>query len=163
MPMTMIPEGVEELQKMLKKLGDNAQRAAATGLYDGAGVMADEIKDHAKNIPTAPFHYAVFPPTIRRDVSPEEKEVVQNGIGIARFNKSGGGNVTTSVGYGRSAGYAMMAGRRKPIPLIANAINSGTSFMRKQPFFRHAVSEGTRPASEAMQRKIEDILEQMTK
>ena len=38
----------------------------------------------------------------------------------------------------------------KPIGVIANAINSGTSFMRAQPFFRRAVSRSTSAAVEAI-------------
>ena len=162
MPMTMIPEGVDEITKMLNSLGENADRAASSGLYDGAAVMADEVKSHARAIRSVKFHYAKFPPKVMRDVSHEEKEAVQNGVGIARFEHTTG-NVMTSVGYGRTAGYAMIAGRKKAIPMIANAINSGTSFLRKQPFFRHAVLTGTRPASEAIQKTIEDKLDQMIK
>ena len=158
MPMTMKTEGMEELETMLKKLGDNAGRAAATGLYEGAGVMAEEIKGSAANIRTAPFHYAVF---IQRQVSPEEKAVVQSGIGIARFDQGSDG-VNTSVGYGRRSGYAMMAGRMKPIPKIANAINSGTSFLKKQPFVRKAVDSGSPKASDAIVKKIEEKINEMT-
>ena len=157
MPMTMIPEGVEEIKKMLNQLGQNADRVATAALYDGAGIMADEIKSAAGNIRTAPFHYAVF---IQRDVSPEEKTVVQNGIGIGRFEHGTG--VNTAVGYGRKSGYAMMVGRRKAIPQIANAINSGTSFMRKQPFVREAAASGGPKASAAMMKKIEEKLDEMT-
>lgn len=158
MPMTMQVEGLDDLMTRLKKLGDNAGRAAASGLYSGAGVMADEIKGAAGKIRTAPFHYAVF---IQREVSPEEKAVVQKGIGISRFDFTGDG-LNTSVGYGRASGYAMMAGRRKPIPQIANAINSGTSFMRKQPYVREAAVAGSGKATEAIVKKIEGKINEMT-
>lgn len=158
MPITMQTEGMDDLLSRLKKLGDNAGRAAASGLYEGAGVMADEIKGAAGKIRTAPFHYAVF---IRREVSPEEKEVVQKGIGVSKFDFTGDG-VNTAVGYGRASGYAMMAGRRKPIPLIANAINSGTSFMTKQPYVREAAATGGEKATNAIVKKIEEKINEMT-
>jgi len=158
MPWVMKTEGMDELIATLNKLGQNAGRAAASGLYEGAGVMADEIQSAAGQIRTAPFHYAVF---IQRDVSPEEKAVVQNGIGISRFDFTGDG-VNTAVGYGRASGYAMMAGRRKPIPQIANAINSGTSFMRKQPYVRNASITGSGKASAAIVKKIEEKINEMT-
>ena len=82
-------------------------------------------------------------------------------MGIAKFKKNGA-DVNTSVGYG-NAGYAMLAGKRKPIPLIANAINSGTSFMKKQPFFRRAVVQGTAKAEEAIVAKIEAEIDALTK
>ena len=158
MPYTMKSEGFEEISKMLNSLGENAQKVASKGLYDGAGVMAAEIKEDAGKISTAPFHYAVF---VTREPSPEEKEIVQKGMGIAKFKKNGA-DVNTSVGYGNAV-YAMLAGKRKPIPLIANSINSGTSFMKRQPFFRRAVVQGTAKAEEAIVAKIEAEIDALTK
>lgn len=47
----------------------------------------------------------------------------------------------------------------KPIGVIANAINSGTSFMEKQPFFRRAVSRGTRKAKAAIIQAAEQMFD----
>lgn len=150
MPYSIQVEGMKEISDMLAKLGDKSTAAAASGLYDGAGVMAGEIQQKAGSISTAPFHYAVF---ITREPSPEEKEIVQQGIGIAKFNKNGS-EVNTSVGYG-NAGYAMLAGKQKAVAQIANAINSGTSFMKKQPFVRNAVASARRKSEEAIVKTIE--------
>ena len=154
----MSVDGIEDLKKMLHKLGNSAEGVAKSGLYKGAGIMADEIHSQAAGVQTEPFHYAVF---IQREVSPEEKEIIQGKAGIARF-KSGGSDVNTVVGYGRS-GYATLAGRQKPIPLIANSINSGTSFMKKQPFFRRAVTAGGPKASQAICESIEKDFDEITK
>lgn len=150
MPYSVQVEGMKEISDMLAKLGDKSTAAAASGLYDGAGVMAGEIQQKAGSISTAPFHYAVF---ITREPFPEEKEIVQQGIGIAKFNKNGS-EVNTSVGYG-NAGYAMLAGKQKAVAQIANAINSGTSFMKKQPFVRNAVASARRKSEEAIVKTIE--------
>lgn len=158
MPYTMKVEGAEELSAMLNKMGEQAQSVASKGLYKGAGIMADEIHSQAAGISTEPFHYAVF---ITREVSPEEKEIIQGKAGIAKFDKNGS-EVNTAVGFSNS-GYAILAGRRKPIPLIANSINSGTSFLRKQPFFRQAVTNGGPRASSAIIESIEDAFDEMTK
>jgi len=48
----------------------------------------------------------------------------------------------------------------KPIGAIANAINSGTSFMQKQPFFRKGVNKHQREAMESMKRRIEKRFEE---
>jgi len=157
MPITAKVEGMQEISEMLSKLEQDAPAAAAAGLYDGAGVMAAEISKSADAIQTAPFHYAKF---ITRDPSPEEKAAVQNAVGIAKFDRNGS-EVNTSVGYGNS-GYADVAGKQKPIAQIANAINSGTSFMRKQPFVRKAASSGAKRAEEATIRTIEERLNKIT-
>ena len=52
---------------------------------------------------------------------------------------------------------------QKPIGVIANSINSGTSFMQKQPFVRKAASSGGKKAMAAMKEAIEKELEALTK
>lgn len=159
MGMTMKVSGMEELTAQLSQMREKAPGIASKGLYDGAGTMSEEINKEANGIKTEPFHYAVF---IQRQPSPEEKAVVlAGGAGIAKFNKNGS-EVNTSVGYAR-AGYADLKGKQVPIPKIANAINSGTSFMKKQPFFRRAVATGTKTASAAIAKKIEEAIDEITK
>lgn len=152
-------DGMAEISEMLDKMEKQAPAVAAQALYDGAGIMADEIKKGAAAIQTAPFKYAKDG---MRLPSPEEKEIVTSvGAGIARFDKNGT-EVDTSVGY-RNAGYADLNGKKKPIPVIVNAINSGTSFMKKQPFVRKAARTGSQRAIAAMKAKIEEAFENMSK
>lgn len=155
---TMKTEGLTDVEKLLQSMGDKAQAIASYGLYEGAGEMADTVKQYAGQIQTEPFHYAVF---LQRNPSPEEKDIVVGaGMGIAKFDKNGS-EVTTSVGYGKS-GYAMLVGKRKPIAKIANAINSGTSFLKKQPFFRKAVTAGTASATKKITEAIEKRINKLT-
>lgn len=158
MAITMQVDGLVELGEMLQKMGDEAPKIASMGLYEGAGVMANEIKGQAAGIHAEKFHYAVF---ITRQPSFEEKAAVEQGVGIAKFDKNGT-EINTSVGYA-NAGYAMIAGKMKPIPQIANAINSGTSFMNKQPFVRKSAASGGAKASAQIVQKIEEVFDSMTK
>lgn len=154
MPYTMKVDGMEEVSEMLGQLGESAPKVASTALYEGAGIMADEVSKAADTIRTEKFHYAVFPGATTRLPTPEEKEIVMNAaMGIAKFRKSGT-EVDTSVGF-RNAGYAQLAGKTVPIPKIVNAINSGTSFMKKQPFFRKAAN-ATAPKAMA---KMKEVIE----
>ena len=156
----MQADGMEEISEILSKLEDEAQGIAARGLYDGAGVMADAIKREAANIKTAPFKYAKNGST--RLPSPEEKEIVlQAAAGIARFNKNGA-EVDTSVGF-QNAGYAQLKNKTVPVPVVVNAINSGTGFMEKQPFVRKAEKAGRAKAMQAMKASIERDFDAITK
>ncbi len=151
---TMKVDGFEEYSEKLGQLGDSAPGVAAGALYEGAGVMADEISRAAETIQTAPFKWASRTRNETRLPSPEEKEIVMNAAaGIAKFKKSGT-EVDTVVGF-RNAGYAQLKGKTVPIPLIVNAINSGTSFMKKQPFFRKAANRATPKAVQVMKNAIE--------
>lgn len=144
--------GLDEVNAMLGQLEQGMNGIAAQAVYEGAGVVADELKKTANDIVTEPFSYA--PPGRYRLPSPEEKAAIVSAGGIAKFKNEGGGEIETSVGYNHS-GYASVAGHIRPIPLLVNSINSGTSFMRKQPFVRKAASSGGKKAVAKMKEKIE--------
>jgi len=159
MPYTLKVEGMDEITAMLKKAENGAQGIAARALYVGAGIVADEISKGARGVNTSRFRYANG---WQRDPSPEEKAaVVSAGVGISKFTKTGN-EVDTSVGYSQS-GYAEINGKRKAVAVIANSINSGTSFMKKQPFIRKAASQTKAKASSAIEKEITALVEDMMK
>lgn len=55
--------------------------------------------------------------------------------------------------------YKRGAQNAKPIGVIANAINSGTSFMKKQPFIRRAVTKATPAAIDAIIKRAESMMQ----
>jgi len=160
MPYTLKVEGMDEITEMLSKAAEAAPGIAARALYKGAGVVADEISRQARGLKTSRFRYAKG---WQRDPSPEEKEalVAAGAAGIAKFDKTGN-EVNTSVGYSRS-GYVMINGKRKAVAVIANSINSGTSFMKKQPFIRKAVSQSKSKAGQAINDEIETLTGEILK
>ena len=150
--------GMDDLLGKLQKAGDAAHDIAAAGLYEGAGVMADAVSQAVRSIATEPFRYAAG--GHRRLPSPEEKAVLEAADkGVAHF-RDDGGSVNTSVGL-NAAGYGTVAGRTKPVGLIANSINSGTSFMSKQPFLRKAFSQSKGVATAAIEEGIKKRLEDL--
>ena len=158
MAMTVKVNGLETISMMLQDLGDKAQGIASRGLFEGAGIMADEIRKEAAGIRTGPGASRES----ARYATQEEKQIVMNAAaGIAKFKKNGT-EVDTSIGF-RNAGYAEINGKRVPIPKIVNAINSGTSFMHKQPFVRKAANRAKERASEAIRASIEADLNKITK
>lgn len=151
MPFKIQVKGLDELLRQLEKAEGNAEHVAAEALYEGAGVMADAVSRAVKGIATEPFKYAAG--GRKRKASPEEKAIIENAkAGVAKFRKNGI-SIQTSVGM-QNAGYAELNGKTKPIPLIANSINSGTSFMQKQPFLRKAFSQNRSKAQSAIENGI---------
>lgn len=153
MPGTITVTGLDDLGSMLTEMANNASGAASRALYEGAGVVADTMKQEVGSIRTEPFRFAKEPGETRLP-SPEELAIVKAAsAGIAKF-RDDGTEVDTSVGF-KNAGYAYLVGKRVPIPKIVNAINSGTSFMQKQPFVRKAATKATTKAVAAIQKRIE--------
>ena len=138
MPFRLQWTGTEELLRKMEKLPEKAEKIASEALYEGAGVMADAITQSVHSIQTEEFKYASGGK--KRKPSPEEKAILESAKhGIAKFRKDGT-SVQTSIGF-ENAGYAKLGDKEVPIPLIANSINHGTSFMQKQPFLRKAFSQ----------------------
>ena len=188
MPFSIEIEGMDELIIKMGKIPEKAAKAAAEALYEGAGVVADSVSRAVQGIATEPFKYAKNGKT--RKPSPEEKAVLVNAKhGVAKFRKSGL-DIQTSVGF-QNTGYAAIAwnhaktsasrtkykdsgngrmvhaskgtGRSmKPVPVIANSINSGTSFMEKQPFLRKAFSKSRQEATAVIERELESRLEEIS-
>lgn len=184
-----ITEGMDDLTRELESLGNAGRGAAAAGLFEAAGVIADEVSRGVQGISTEPFRYATG--GRKRKPSPEEKAALMGaGAGIAKFQKNGL-SVQTSIGF-NTAGYApvkfghmkksartnykyssetgkLSQGRDaggtsvKPVAVIANAINSGTSFMEKQPFFRKATSRASGKARAAFEAKTMEMLDKAAK
>lgn len=71
---------------------------------------------------------------------------------IRRSGKAEQFGLSSKIGHG--------AQNQKPIGVIANAINHGTSFMKAQPFLRKAFSKSRGPASAAIDQGIKAKLKE---
>lgn len=160
MATTITTSGIEELENMLQKLGDKAQDVASQALYEGAGVIADAYTRGTRNVVAERFHYLARPDITgtKRYASPEEKAAITGRSGIAPFRKKID-SVDTLVGFGDNAGYAEVAGKKKAVVLIVRSINSGTSFMHKQPAWRKEVSRSSKAAKEKIVETAESLID----
>lgn len=156
--MTMETVGLDQLGRMLAQLGDKAQEIASGALYDGAGIVANAMNAAVQSIQTEPFKYAADGKM--RLASPQEKAALERKIGIAKFRKSGS-EVDTMIGISGKSGYTQIAGKKKAVRVIARSINSGTSFMKKQPVFRKAKTQSQGPAKEAIVAKAEKMINEI--
>ena len=158
MPFYMEVTGLDELTAKMQKLPDKGADVAALALYEGAAIVADAVSSAVHGIATEEFHYTKFG---KRLPSPEEKAILLGAKrGVAKFNKNHS-RVDTRVGM-QNAGYGNLKGKTKPIPQIANAINSGTSFMKPQPFFRKAVETSAGAAAGAIEGGIMSRLDMLS-
>ena len=148
MPYKMEVRGEEELLRKMEKVPEKAREIAAQALYEGAGIVADAVSRSVHGIETKPFIKAQG--GFQRVASPEEKAILESAPhGVSRFKKTPD-DVNTSIGF-QNSGYATLGGKTVPVPLIANAINSGTSFRKKQPFIRQAFTQSKAAAVAAIE------------
>ena len=163
---------LEGIVAMLDDFSGSAHKIAATSLYKGAGIVADALTASINNIKTEPFHYVKSGETPRLP-SPQEKAALGQGqFGVAKF-KGSGSEIETSIGVGKEGYTHIMGtgkkseksryneGRDKSVQEIAFAINSGTSFMKKQPFMRLAFNRTKNAAISAIGASIEQQLQEI--
>ena len=184
-------EGLQELRHAMEHLPEKATDVAALGLYDGAGVMADSVSQAVHGIATEPFKYAKDGRK-RKASPEEKAIIENSNHGISKFSKNGfgvntnvgfkgtgygkitwnharsGGRTKYKVGYGGKATRSQSQEGKssgisaKPVEVIVNAINSGTSFMERQPFLNKAFRQNKRAAEAAIEAGIkahEDMLD----
>ena len=185
MPFSFHCEGIEELISLMDQIPQKGARIASEALYEGAGIVADSVSQAVSGIATEPFKYATNGRT--RKPSPEEKAIVAGARhGVAKF-KNNGMTIQTSIGF-QKAGYAAITWNHartntrtkykvqngsahhasrgggessKPVAVIANAINSGTSFMDRQPFLNKAFSKSKSAAIAAIEGGIQSRISEL--
>ena len=156
--------GLDAEIQALTQLATKASEVAAKALYKGAGIMADEYKRAVNGMPTEKNRF-VKPGDPPRHATEAEKNAVARAIGIARYRNTDD-DVNTSIGIG-TGGYATNIRTKKypngkPIPLIANGINSGSSFIIKYPFARQAEAAGKAKALAAVEAEANRLIEELT-
>lgn len=140
---------------MLERTEAGAKGAMSAALYEGAAIMADAINEQIAGLATEEWRF-VQPGDAPRKISPMEKAALMSSTqaGIAKFNKDGD-SVDTSIYFSSMAGYATINGTTVPIPMLARAVNAGTSFRAKQPFMRKACTAAKAKAQGRMTAELE--------
>lgn len=160
--------GTDYIEK-LQMLADNVDRVSKDAIRAGARVIANSIREKINNLPedrrTTSRGYWYLTPSQEFDGVPaEQKDALLGGLGISKVKKDKNGGYTAKVGFD---GYTSIKTKEHPdgipIPLLANAIESGSSIRIKQPFVRPAVQKSKKEAEAAMQAVIDAAIENTMK
>jgi len=136
----MTYHGGDEFADQLLMLGKKGYGIAHRMLYEGAGLVADSLKNAAESLAvgTAKGNSETGHPFT--GLTPEDKAEIVNALGIAEFDDTGD-SVNTAIAF---SGYLSRTEdaypNGVPIPMILRSIESGSSVRVKQPFIRPAVN-----------------------
>lgn len=153
----------EEYLLKLSRLEKNTNAILKQAVYEGAKVVADAIKEGAESLPVEQFR-KLGPGEVFSGVTPEEKEAISQGLGLAEMEQDRSG-WNTKAGF---AGYVTRQKTRKypkgtPVPMLVRSIESGSSVRRKIPFVRRAVNSSKTQAVGAMEKIIDREIEKNMK
>ncbi len=153
----------EEYLLKLSRLEKNADALLKQAVYEGAKVVADAIKEGAESLPVEQFR-KLAPGEVFSGVTPEEKEAISQGLGLAEMEQD-------RLGWNTKAGFVGYVTRQKtrkypkgtPVPMLVRSIESGSSVRRKIPFVRRAVKSSQAKAVEAMGKTVDEEIKKTMK
>ena len=155
----MTVKGLDEISAKLEVLGTKGTNMAKACVYEGAKVIADNVKSNIGSLPVDSWRpkntttngpYNVLTATNKADL--------ESGFGISSIEVTGGG-AEAVIGF---AGMGSAPSKKYPggLPnaLLARAIESGSSARSAHPFVRPAVNRSKAAAAAAMQAKADEFI-----
>lgn len=131
--------GIDEYINDLEKYQGNIEEISRRAIYEGADILADEIRASIKKLSTTDGR-----------VKDYEKEGLLEGLGIARMRQTGT-VIDAKIGMdGYNHHPTKKYPRGQPNAMISRSIEKGTSFRKPQPFISNTVERCRAQAEHAM-------------
>lgn len=146
-------KGVDELIGQYEKLDKDSEKMIGKAIYNGAAVVMDQVKSAVDGITTEDRFGTADNPV--SGPSTIQKIGLQHALGIARMrNDNGFRNV--KIGFdGYNSVHTKTWPNGQPNMMVARSIESGTSWMQKQPFMRRAEQASRLSCEQAMSETID--------
>lgn len=145
-----VGKGIDEYISRLMVLDNATEEVVGAAIYEGARIVADQIKEGISTIPSK---------SSRSDpngVSDVQRQGLINGFGVAP-KQVDGSYINVKIGWdGYNGESTKKYPNGKPNAMIARSINSGTSFSKKYPFVDRAVKSSQARAEAAMKLKVDE-------
>lgn len=157
--------GDEYLTKLSRLEKACKQEIIGKAIYEGAKVVTDAIRQELNAIPVSETfvgpqvaHAKMPGPTLA------QKEGLEKSLGIATLKDDGTGFLNVKIGFdGYNEKKTEKWPKGQPNQMIARAVESGTSFMRKNQFIKRAVAKSRKKAMAIMKKKVQDGVEKIMK
>ena len=154
-------KGDEYLAKIAKIERNAREEVLGPAIYEGANIVADEIKANLESVPTdekwAPRGY------VKAGPRKAELQGLLSSFGIAKLQNTDG-FINVKLGFD---GYNKIKSNRwptgQPNQVIGRSIERGTSFMEAHPFVKPAVSATRQRVLAVMQKAIDEQMEKQMK
>lgn len=154
-------KGLEEYEAQLLKLRGLTEQMIGEAIYEGAAIVADEVKKGIESLPIDD-RYATGS-TMLYGITQEQKQGLLDGFGIASMQNENG-YLHVKLGFN---GYNSMKTKNfpngQPNSMIARSVNSGSSFRQRIPFVDNAVNSAKSRAEEKMKQKLDEAIEKAIK
>lgn len=154
----IVMDGIEEYANRLSSLFKDTEGIVRKAVFRGAAVVADEIKNGLKSIPTIRNNEIGTESNPISGVTKKQKSDLIEAFGLAPIENKGG-YIQTKAGVD---GYGSVPTKKYPngVPnaMLMRSVESGTSFRRKTPVFRPAVNRAKERCITEMKKTIDEEL-----
>lgn len=153
---------LRDYELMLGKIGDASKDICGAAIYEGAKIIADEVKANLESLKTVSDAAAIQAAKKEEAtyITSRSKKGLIKSFGVTPMSQDGDGIYNVKLGFD---GYNDVKTKKwpkgQPNQLIARACESGSSAMIKQPFFREAVQKTKKKAESRMA----DVLDEKIK
>ena len=150
---------LRDYELMLGKIGDASKDICGAAIYEGAKIIADEVKANLESLKTVSDADAIQAAKKEEAtyLTIREKKGLIKSFGVTPMSQDGDGIYNVKLGFD---GYNDVKTKKwpkgQPNQLIARACESGSSAMIKQPFFREAVQKTKKKAESRMAEVLDE-------
>ena len=141
-------DGLDKYRDQMEKILQDVPKLTNFALYDGAAVLADAVQTEIRGL---------------TELTPEARQGLHDGLGVARFWRENGQTVT-KIGF---EGYNSKRTKRwpngQPNAMIARSLIRGTSWQRANRFTNRAARKARERCVEAMSKRFDAELKKLTK
>lgn len=154
-------EGIDNLISQYEKLEKKSLDVIGKAIYSGAGVVMKTVSSAVDSINTDNRYGTAGSPT--SGPTTIQKIGLVNSLGITKMRQDGDfWNV--KIGFD---GYNSVKTKKwpngQPNSMVARSVESGTSWMAKQPFMRRAEQSAMAPCERAMAETVDKEISKLTK
>ena len=145
--------GVDALIKALDMLGNKSTGIIKRSVYEGAKEVGIGMMAAIQSIPVINDHFIPGDYPIN-GITQAQKDGLLSSFGFAKMQDDGG-FINTKCGFdGYNSVKTVKYPNGQPNPLIANAVNSGTSRRQKYPFVAKGFKNSQSSAKAAMEKQM---------
>ena len=152
MAVLQVGRGLSEYLAQLENLEHRADGMAGQAIWEGAKVVADQVKQNLEALPADEPKPAYQKTEGRRNPTPEEKQGLIDGWGISR-KETRSGYINIKTGFsGTNANGTKNAS-------VAMRFEAGNEYCRRLAPVSSAIRQSKGAAEAAMKAKIEELLQ----
>ena len=147
-------EGLDEYLRRLEKLQGDSKKQIGMAIYEGAGIVGREVAAEIQKLPVNNQHQS-------NGITSVQKKGLIEGFGISHIQDDNNYR-NVKLGFdGYNGQKTKNHPNGQPNALIARAVNSGTSFRKKNPFVDRATRRAKGKCELAMREVIEKQINQI--